>query len=108
MTVLEQWKQLAARENAAMRAVMGIGHRKMKEFHPPKSGRAVAKARDDIRKIIVKAVADNPGQRREDYLAATGLSYQQWKGAITPLLQSRSIIIRRNGIEHKATYEVGQ
>lgn len=108
MTVLEQWKQLAARENAAMRAGMGIGHRKLKQFHPPKSGRAVAKARDDIREIIVKAVGDNPGLRREDYLASTGLSYQQWKGAITPLLQSRKIIIRRNGVEHKAKYEVGE
>lgn len=104
MTVLEQWKQLAARENAAMRAMMGYSN-----FNTPKpTGRTKAETIDatERQKQIIAMVTERPGMPKAHYLAKVGCSDAQWKKAIGGLLAANLIRLKRRGDGREVTYHL--
>lgn len=93
MTALEQWKQLAARENAAMRSIVGD----TRAFVPhnigkPKGG-GMPLAQRQL--ALCRAIERNPGQPRHVYLEMTGLTFRQWKGTIGTLVVDGRVVSKR-------------
>lgn len=107
MTVLEQWKQLAARENAAMRANLERRYDKPSGMRKDGAPRAKRQMGPTIKARMEAAVRSKPGLPRAEYLAAFGITENQWKGNISELLLTKRIVMVRNGRDCTVTYLPG-